>query len=34
MPPLADGAGIGDGECDGSVTLGFDGIAIGAEVEL
>lgn len=30
MPPLADGAGIGDGEWDGSVTLGF-GIAIGAE---
>lgn len=29
-PPLADGAGIGAGECEGSVTLGFE-IEMGAE---
>lgn len=30
LPPLADGAGMGDGECDGSVIRGL-GIAMGAD---
>jgi len=30
-PPLADGCGMGDGDCAGDITLGLPGIGIGAE---
>lgn len=32
-PPLADGCGIGDGDCAGDVTRGLLGIAMGADAD-